>query len=435
MSPFAHLVNRAGAIGNRLRFDRNEISGAFGDLGTSLPLLAGMILASGLNGGTVLIVFGLLLIGTGLYYGLPMPVQPLKMVAVLVIAQNIQGPVLLGAGLAIGLLMLLLTATGAVGWIARAVPEAVIRGIQFGLGLQLARLALFRYIPSEGARGWALAAAGLAVALPLLGNRKYPPTLFVIGLGAAYAALFTAGFPAFSHSPGLTLPRFSLPSGSDMWVGLFLLAIPQVPLSIGNSILATHRIGRDYFPDRAPGLERIGFTYGVMNLAAALFGGVPVCHGSGGMAGHHALGGRTGGSVVIYGSLILGAGLLCSGNFAAFAWFFPLPILGVLLLVEGLALMKLMRGVLHSPFELALAEGVGLCAAFLPYGYLIGLTAGTAAYHLAGRAGRDFLTMAPRPKRSTTVFQGSDPQREPEVTSAPGPAVPSPPWLEAVIRK
>src|SRR5882757_9528328 len=110
-----------------LRFDRNEFAGAFGDIGTDLPLIIGMILAAGLESAGVLIVFGLMQILTGLYYRIPMPVQPLKAVAVMVIAQKatakITGDVIYGGGLAIGIMMLLLTVTGLVEWIGRVVSK------------------------------------------------------------------------------------------------------------------------------------------------------------------------------------------------------------------------------------------------------------------------------------------------------------------------
>src|ERR1039457_2867413 len=91
----------------RIRFDRNELSGAFGDIGTSLPLLIAVIAASGVNGSRVFIMFGLMQIITAVSYGVPMSVQPLKAVAMLVIAQKLTGPVIFGAGLAIGVVMLL----------------------------------------------------------------------------------------------------------------------------------------------------------------------------------------------------------------------------------------------------------------------------------------------------------------------------------------
>src|SRR3990172_11142769 len=134
-----------------IRFDRNELAGAFGDIGTDFPLIVGMILAARLDAASALIMFGTMQILTALQYRIPMPVQPLKAMAALVITQKLSAAVLQGAGLAIGVCMLFLSLTGLVNWLARIVPKCVERGIQFGLGLQLAALALTNYVRADGA--------------------------------------------------------------------------------------------------------------------------------------------------------------------------------------------------------------------------------------------------------------------------------------------
>ena len=136
----------------RIRFDRNELSGAFGDMGMDFPLIAGMILAAGLNPAGVLTLFGGMQILTGLLDGIPMPAQPLKAMAVIVISQKSSGAVLYGAGLAIGVVMLVLTATGLLTRMANAVPKSVVRGIQFRLGLQLATPCIAKLCPGGGHR-------------------------------------------------------------------------------------------------------------------------------------------------------------------------------------------------------------------------------------------------------------------------------------------
>ncbi len=151
-----HIEKILAAVRSRwadTKFDRNEFSGAFGDIGTDFPLIVGMTLASGLDIASVLIMFGAMQLVTGLAYGLPMPVQPLKAVAVLVIAQKLSGNIIYGAGLAIGITMLLLTVTGMVEWLGRIIPKSVIRGIQFGLGLKLASVALQNYVMEDGTIG------------------------------------------------------------------------------------------------------------------------------------------------------------------------------------------------------------------------------------------------------------------------------------------
>lgn len=374
-----------------LRFGRNEISGAFGDVGTDLPLLVGMVLASGLDAASVLVMFGVMQVATGLFYRMPMPVQPLKAVAVIVIAQQVPAGVVHGGGLAIGAVMLVLALTGALDWLARVVPHVVVRGLQLGLGLHLSLLALRDYVPGLGGPGYALAALSAAIVLMLLGNRRRPPALFVIPLGIAYAAWFAAPPLDVVHAVGFSVPQLRVPSWGEIAAGFVLLALPQIPLSLGNSVLATRQLAEDLFPERRPPtVRRIGVTYGMMNVIAPFFGGVPTCHGSGGLAGHYALGGRTGGSVVIYGAMFLVLGLLFSASFADILRVFPLPMLGVLLLVEAVTLIRLLRDLpVRDPAGLPLALVVGSVVLLVPYGYVAGMLVGMLGYMMVARTAAD----------------------------------------------
>ena len=377
----------------RIRFDRNELSGAFGDIGTDFPLIAGMILSAGLNPASVLTLFGAMQILTGLLYGIPMPAQPLKAMAVIVISHKASGPVLYGAGLAIGLIMLVLAGTGLLTLLARAVPKSVVRGIQFGLGLQLATIALRDYVPAEGATGFLLAGAAFFLALLLLGNRRFPPAPFVLALGLAFALVFRLHPSLWIHGFKFVPPALNVPTRHDIWVGFYLLAIPQLALSFGNSILATQQIAADFFPGQRLTIRKIGLTYSAMNLVNPFFGGVPTCHGSGGMAGHYTFGGRTGGSVVIYGLFYLTLGLFFSAAFQQIIPLFPKPVLGTMLLFEALALLLLCRDVANSASDLAVVLIVGLSAGALPYGYLVGLLLGLVLHF-------GFLNRLPRLTRA-----------------------------------
>ncbi len=365
----------------QFRFDRNEFAGAFGDIGTSFPLLIGMILASGANCSNVLIVFGLLQIASGLIYGIPLPVQPLKAVAALVIAQNLAPSLIQGAGFSIGLVMLLLTLSGLLERLARLIPRAVIRGIQFGLGLSLCRVALQKYVPSDGSSGFMLALVALLIALALLGNRKCPSAPILLILGLTYALLFGHGHPDSPPVQAVPYQFINWPGINDILLGFILLGLPQIPLSLGNSIFATHQIIQDYFPEKKIPHQKIGLTYSLMNLASSVLGGIPVCHGSGGIAGQYTFGARTGGSVLIYGAFFLVLGGLFLHKPGQLSSVFPLPLLGIILLFEGGALMSLIRDLQSSRYATALALAVGMMAAFLPYGFLIGMLAGTVLYH------------------------------------------------------
>lgn len=371
-------------LSERIKLNRNELSGAFGDIGTDLPLIVGMLLASDLRMSNVLIVYGLFQVLTALVYGIPMPVQPLKAVALIVITQKISSDIIFGGGFAIGVIMLVLTITGLINWLNKIIPKTVIRGIQFGLGLQLCLLAVKDYIPSDNYTGYIFASMGFVIGLILIGNKKYPPAIFILGLGVIYILLFK--FNVLT-SVNISLPVIILPElkYDSIITGLLVLALPQIPLSLGNSIFATRQLANDYFPGKKITVKNIGFTYSIINIFSSFLGGLPVCHGSGGIAGHYTFGGRTGGSTFIYGLFYLILGLFFSGNSAEFLQIFPKPVLGVILLFEGITLILLVKDIITDKKMLIIAIIIGIAANGLPYGYLIGMVIGTILYYMSDK--------------------------------------------------
>ncbi len=365
-----------------ITFGRQEWNGAFGDLGTDLPLLAGMILTAKLDAASVLILFGVMQILTGLLYRIPMPVQPLKAMATLVISQHLSGNILFGGGIAIGLTMGILAFSGALDLLAKWMALPVVRGLQLGLAMQLGLLALKDYAARDGLTGYALALVAFLLIL-LLQRRAYPAALFALGLGVLYAIFVSpdsARLTLDALTPSLSLPKPYAPTLNDIAQGFFLLALPQIALSIGNSILATARATQDLFPDAAISVRRLGLSYAAMNLFAPLFSGVPVCHGVGGLAGHYAFGARTAGSVIIYGGFYVLLGLCFSASFEALLYAFPMPLLGVMLLFEAVALSRVALA-LDREHNLGVTALTALIVLGLPYGFLVGLLLGSLAYY------------------------------------------------------
>lgn len=366
-----------------IKFNRQELGGAFGDIGTDFPLIVALILATGLSTPGVLIVFGLMQVLTGILYKIPMPVQPLKAMATLVIAQQIGGNVLLGGGLAIGVIMLILSATNLLTKISELIPKAVVRGIQLGLGLSLSMLAFQKYIPAQGATGLVLALAAFAVIVFLIDNKKYPASIIALVLGIFYVVIFDIHSLHSGTVLSFNLPQLTLPSLEDITKGLLLLALPQIPLSLGNSIIATKQVADDLFPDKhTVTIKKIGLTYSLMNLIIPFFGGIPSCHGSGGMVGHFTFGGRTGGSVIIYGLFYVIIGMFFGTAFDSIVKIFPLPILGVILVFEALSLMILVQDLIDKRRDFIIALLVGIIAAGISYGFIVALVLGTILYYL-----------------------------------------------------
>jgi MFS superfamily sulfate permease-like transporter len=132
-------------------------------------------------------------------------------------------------------------------------------------------------------------------------------------------------------------PSFALSdlTWKDFALGLVFLALPQLPLTLGNAIIATAEENNRLFPDRATNENRLSTSTGVLNLFSASVGGIPMCHGAGGMAGHVAFGARTGGATVILGVILLLLALFLSGSVQTLLVVLPQAVLGVILFITG----------------------------------------------------------------------------------------------------
>ena len=331
-------VTETTPAGVRNRFNRFEWAGAFGDLGTLIPFIVGYVSVVGMDPCGVLFAFGFVMIASGSYYGTPFPVQPMKAIGAVATAQAgnaaITANAVGAAGLITGALWLLLGASGFAKRLSSWVSHRVASGIVLGLGLSLMLVAIRMM-----ADGWLLAGAALTGTLLLLTRPAIPAMLLLLVFGAVIA-LFqdpTLARELRAIEPELSLPGFALGSVSwaDLAAGTLLLALPQLPLTFGNAVIAITRENNRLFPDRPVSERKVMLSTGIMNLGGAALGGVPMCHGAGGMAGHVRFGARTGGALIILGSILLVLGLFFSGSIQTLFRMFPTPILGVILLLAG----------------------------------------------------------------------------------------------------
>lgn len=341
----------------KYKFDKLEFSGSLGDLGTLIPLSAAMILVTGLSVTSVLLIVGLLYIATGLYFKLPIPVQPLKVMAAIAIAspEQVTLPVVAASGLIFAIILLFLAATGLINWLASFFPKPVIRGIQLGLGLiliskgialiskdQLFINSSFTYdgIPVNLIIG----IIAVLVTLVLISSKRFPAALVIVTAGIVIGV----SFGALQNTPfeiGPTPVNFILPGQEDFITGFFVLVIPQIPLTIGNAIIGTKDTCISLFGEGEPTKRATykAFTYsmGIINVLAGLIGGMPVCHGAGGLAAHYRFGARTGGSNIMIGIIFLVLALVFGQIGISLLSSIPNAILGTLLLFAGLELAML----------------------------------------------------------------------------------------------
>ena len=327
-------------------YNKMEFAGAFGDLGTLIPFVVGYITLNKMDPLGILVAFGLFKIFVGLYFRTPVPIQPMKAIGGMAIAHagTITPGMIWGSGIFTGLFWLLMGITGAITWIEKVTTKPVVRGIMLGLGLSfiLEGLGMMKAQPL-------LAIGGIVLTLLLLKSQRLPAMLALLGYGIVFSFIQKPELiEEFSH---LSL-RFRLPelafgriSWKELLSGFVILGLPQAPLTLGNAIIGTVAENNQYFPDRKVTAKTITIDHGVMNLISTFIGGVPMCHGAGGMAGHIRFGARTGGALVILGVIVLLTGLFLSDSVALLFQVFPRPILGVILFFAGVELALVIRDI------------------------------------------------------------------------------------------
>ena len=345
-------------------YNRMELAGAFGDLGTLIPFVIGYITLNKMDPVGILVSFGLLKIFAGFYFRTPMPIQPMKAIGGMAIShpEAMTPGMVWGAGIFTGLFWLLMGMTGAVGWVEKVTTKPVIRGIMMGLGLSfmLEGLRLMSTHPFY-------ALGGILLTLLLLNNRRLPAMLALLGYGVVVAFLQRPHFlQEVSHlSVGFRWPEWTLGriGWKELFSGFILLGLPQAPLTLGNAVLGTVAENNSHFPDRKVTARAIALNHGVMNLFSTFVGGVPVCHGAGGMAGHIRFGARTGGALVILGILVLLTGLFLGDSVTLLFEIFPRPILGVILFLAGVELSLVIKDIKlkrENLFVLVVTTGVAM---------------------------------------------------------------------------
>ena len=315
-----------------LRFGWSEASGSLGDLGTFLPIAVALSATCGLNFAAVLLFAGLMNLATGWWFRQPLAVQPMKAIAALAIADQLSASSVLAAGVLMGVLMLALGWSGLAERLGRWVPAAAIRGIQLGIGLKLSISATAQASPQLTAATLLLAAA-LASALLWPRTRRLPLLLLVVAVGLIVAI----GRAGLRLDPGLPLDWFN--ADAEAWKVAALQLLPaQAPLTLLNSLLAVCLLSADLYPGRGIPPRPMAVGVGLMNLVACPLGGMPMCHGAGGLAAQHAFGARTGGSVILLGGAKVTAALLLGAAAAPLLAAFPGWLLGSLLIIAGLRL-------------------------------------------------------------------------------------------------
>ncbi|XP_047337274.1 molybdate transporter 2 [Impatiens glandulifera] len=395
----------------------SELGGSVGDLGTYIPLVLALTLVSSLDLGTTLIFTAIYNIVTGILFGIPMPVQPMKSIAAVAISESPHLTVsqIAAAGISTASVLLFLGATGLMSVFYRIIPLPVVRGVQLSQGLAFAFSAIkyirynqdFATSKSTTSRSW-LGLDGLIVAVCSLlflilstgsgddsesrdPNLDQPrPSVSVrrrlLILSSIPSALLVFLFGlilCFIRNPSILKnlelgpsPIKVLTITWDDWkTGFLRAAVPQIPLSILNSVIAVCKLSGDLFPEKEVSAFTVSVSVGAMNLVGCWFGAMPVCHGAGGLAGQYRFGGRSGASVVFLGMGKMALGLAFGNSFVSILNEFPVGILGVLLLFAGIELAMACRdmGTKEESFVMLVCASVSLTGSSAALGFVCGI--------------------------------------------------------------
>jgi len=315
------------------RFNLEEIAGAIGDYGTLFPIVLGVAIVSNLNLGYILLFFSAWYIITGLYYKMPMPVEPMKVIGAIVIAGGLNKEEITASGMILGIFFLILGFCKCMKFIQEKVPSSVVRGIQMGLALILFMTST-NFIVKDSVISVICITIIILFYIANKSTHLTDISAIVVILIGIVIGLQKFGIPQIRI---LSLPTLIIPGIQDFVKGGWLLAISQAPLTITNAILSTSLLMQDLI-HREVEPDKLSISIGLMNLTSVPFGGFPMCHGAGGLAAQYRFGARTGGSNIISGIILLPIALFfASPEFVAII---PLGVFGALLVFVAIELGK-----------------------------------------------------------------------------------------------
>ncbi len=343
-----------------IKFNRMEIAGSLGDLGALLPIAIAMVLVNGLDPVGLFFSIALFFIISGLYFDITVPVQPMKVIGAYAIATALTPSQILASSLLMGIFLLIIGLTGAIETIKKYTPISVIRGVQLSTGamlisggikfiigtskFQLLQNAAEPYLSVQFFGpiqvGIVIGVIGGIVTFLLLDNKKFPAGLIVVIGGLITGLILGARLDLSEGGFGFNIPQifpFPFPEKADFTFALFALVLPQLPMTMGNAVLAYTDLSKEYFKEKSSKVSnrKVCISMALANFLSFCLGGMPLCHGAGGLAAHYRFGARTAGSNLIIGFLILILALTLGNNIIGFFNLLPMSILGILLVFAG----------------------------------------------------------------------------------------------------
>ena len=341
-------------------FNRVEFAGALGDLGTLLPLAIGLILINGLSPEGLFLSVGLFYIFSGMYYGVTVPVQPMKVISAYAITTGMNASQITASGFLMALVLLIIGVTGIMGMIGRYIPKSVVRGVQLSTGILLmiggvklmlgtSKFQIFSqtaepYLIVQSI-GWIpigilIGIVGGVLTLILLENKKLPAAIIIVIGGLILGLAFGTREGLDNLKIGFNLPGilpYGWPTTADFTFALLALVLPQIPMTLGNAVIAYADLSGEYFGEQSKKVtyKATCISMALANFLSSAIGGMPLCHGAGGLAAHFRFGARSVGSNLMIGVVFIALAIILGRHCLAIIYLLPLSVLGVLLLFAG----------------------------------------------------------------------------------------------------
>lgn len=381
------------------KFNRLEMAGSLGDLGTLLPIAIGMILINGLSPTGIFLSIGLYYIISGAYYRVTVPVQPMKVIGAYAITTAMTQNQIMASVALMGLSMLFIGASNIITVIGKYVHKPVIRGVQLTTGtlllaegvrfmigtskFQVLHQSIEPYMIIQKMAGIpvgiVIGVIGVVLTFLLLENKKFPAGLVIILSGLALGLVLGKHEGISEIKTGIYLPEFlpfGIPANADFVFALFALVLPQLPMTLGNAVIASSDLSKEYFGDDAKRVtyRSLTISMALANIFSFIMGGIPLCNGAGGLAAHYRFGARTAGSNIIIGIIFLFLAVFLGAHSLAVIYLIPMAVLGVLLLFAGsqLAMTIIDLKERKDLFVALLILGITL-ASNLAIGFLVGI--------------------------------------------------------------
>lgn len=342
---------------------------------------------------------GLFYLFSGLYYRVTCPVEPMKVISAYAISTGISNVQIQASTFWLFLFLFIVGATGLVNVLSRMISREVVRGVQLSTGILLVNHGVQLMLGSSTFQALQKAAephmsvqtlAGIPLGmvlgsvlglltLLLLDNKKVPAALSIVSIGLVVGVVLSRDLQISVEMFGFFPPEFfpyGLPSMEDLSFAIVILVLPQIPMTIGNAVMANADLSAKFFPETGQRVTHRALCLGMAfaNLGSFLVGGMPMCQGAGGLASRYRFGARTAGSNVIIGTIFIVLVLFLGPNLLQIIKLIPLSVLGVLLVFAGtqLALAILDLKTRKELFVPIVIMGITL-ASNLAAGFLVGI--------------------------------------------------------------